>query len=491
MNAQTPTDEKKENFFTLIAQIDELALHPSMSSHTTIEVKLPLKEKGESLEKQSIEFEAPAIQIKSLSEDISKSTNVLHAMEKQTSREEWSAENKESELFMKLETIYPEFECKIHNIYYSPELNKEQVAEKIQRVLSSLKEIELEDILTFLYPFTLHKVGALQQVELHLNVDQINIPLFLTKERENLRFHAIGKNPFSDLSDKISEEISNKISDKWNYLLNQLQITLVPLIKEGKIKDKESKNVSDFLLSDLDYDSLESALNDSIAKIEVPSLSIEDINEDNFDLIALLEEGFWLNNHQFERAQAYISSQIDDIRQEIEEKDTIVQEDYVELKKMQKMLEYETQKYKKLEYQGVVIERDKKESLATRFNEFQKKKVKLQKQISNLKTRRTLLDQWSDIIHEDNLAEAQKKLRAYFGKEIEDKISELKAELQDQIEDKEITTTLIDKSISLHILWIPVNLIKFKAKQNEEKIDGTAFYVESVEILTLIQPSVA
>ncbi|MHA1866693.1 MAG: hypothetical protein ACTSXD_01360 [Candidatus Heimdallarchaeaceae archaeon] len=472
------SEESDQQFFELVKEIDEIVFRPMREKITSIEYKQVLiKEKDDVKPVSTLldEEKDEITEISSIMDKIginSKEANILE--EEQLLLDE----AEESTKFLQLKDNYPEYNIYIKQIYCSSSYQEDKVITLLQRNLNSLKDIKIKKSENKLFPFLLHNIKYVVEEPYFINFHEYKIPIYRTLQEEKLRFYPVGEYPFNE-KDKIFE-------NKWVPLISSLQHALIKSINEGKLAEKKVETIDKIEISHVDFNKLKESIDASVDNLKkvISNLSKENVLY-NF-------ERFWRNEKQFNHALSKLKKQLKDIEQELKEEDDKIKKEYLELKTKQVQLNKETKMYKQLENQGIKIEREKKEKVAKLLSEFQRKKELVQQKLSEFKKKKHVLEQLIELIdNNENIEEFEKNFRELFKKDIDNALESIKKAMAEK-ESNAINfekNEEIDKSIRLHVVWVPIYLIYFKAFQEGKKIDGKAFYSDFENKVFIITPA--
>ena len=124
------------------------------------------------------------------------------------------------------------------------------------------------------------------------------------------------------------------------------------------------------------------------------------------------------------------------------------------------------------------------------LSEFQNKKESVQKKLSALKKKKNLLDQLTELIKNNSMSDFEKNFRMLFKKNVDNALKAIKSiEEQESNNINLVESNYLEKNIRLHVIWVPIFLITFKASQEGRKIDGKAFYSDFDNKVFIISPT--
>lgn len=124
------------------------------------------------------------------------------------------------------------------------------------------------------------------------------------------------------------------------------------------------------------------------------------------------------------------------------------------------------------------------------LSEFQSKKESVQKKLFEFKKKKNLLEQLTELIKNKNMTDFEKNFRMLFKKDVDNALEAIKTSIEEQGSNINLVeSNHLEKNIRLHVVWVPIFLITFKASQEERKIDGKAFYSDFDNKVFIISPT--
>ncbi|MHA1204522.1 MAG: hypothetical protein ACTSSL_06215 [Candidatus Heimdallarchaeaceae archaeon] len=468
------SEENKEQFFELVKEIDEIVFQHMKDKATSIEFKQVLKKEKSDIKpiNSILDAENEETEISSVMDNIGINTKKANILEEEQLLLEEAEENK---IFLQLKDKYPDYNIYIKQIYCSSSYQEDRVIQLLQKDLTSLKDIRIKKSEIKFFPFLLHNIKFVLEKPFSISFYDYEIPIYRTLQEEKLRFYPIGEYPF--------EEREKIFENKWIPLISSLQHSLIKSINDGKLAEKRVERIDKKNISPVDFSKLQESISASIDSAKKAFSNPNKENTSNF-------ETFWQNEKQFNNAISQLKKQLVNIEHELKEEDDRIKEEYLELKKKQVKLNKEAKMYKQLENQGIKIEREKKEKVAKMLSEFQSKKESVQKKLFEFKKKKNLLEQLTELIKNKNMTDFEKNFRMLFKKDVDNALEAIKTSIEEQGSNINLVeSNHLEKNIRLHVVWVPIFLITFKASQEERKIDGKAFYSDFDNKVFIISPT--
>ncbi|MHA1668168.1 MAG: hypothetical protein ACTSUR_05875 [Candidatus Heimdallarchaeaceae archaeon] len=351
--------------------------------------------------------------------------------------------------------------------FKSKELSEEQIKKKLEKQLPSLTDFVIEERITFGYPFTLTKMKNKFEILLPIEVENIDIPIFLRGSSGTLKLLNCGKTESYNLLQKELELLIQK--------LNQFQLKVVQLLNISAKENLKKDKPQGLELVDLDEESLIK----SIKEFEQNSKKISSYHEEILKYCEKMiktidsKEKIWNGEKELESAIQKIKKQLLKMKEDYSKITKETQIKYIKLRRNQKQLNGKTKVYKIEEKRGKVISREEKEELIKKVREFQKKKDQISKEIEKAKQIEKTLEKWVKTIESQEEIEVNKNLLENFGFQIKKQLLEIVEEKElEKIEEKITEIEAILENITIHIIYVPTILYHFTAKQDEQRLKG-------------------
>ena len=369
--------------------------------------------------------------------------------------------------------LYSGAQVHISDFYYNKEdLSEEEIKRSIQTKLQSLKSIKVSEIESFGIPFALCKLESNYFTTIPINLGEIDLPTYMKGTKKNLKLINAGM--------KGKPELTKNELEVWDQAFNQFQLQLVQLVNKYAKEHLSKTQPKDVQMVEVDH----IIIQEFIREYEERTKNIDNYHTEILAHLTKIKElldgnkGVWEKKENYNKAKANLRSQLIKLEEEQTaiSKDTQIQ--YLKLRKNRKKLDTQTKKLKIEEKRKKEVSREEKEQLVKELREFQKKKDELQENIERTKKLETILENWLEIITKEDekelngifLKKFARTLKRNIGKLLENQDTE---DIREKIDDHEI---IID-NITLHVIYIPIALIHFKAKQEDRDISGKLLYL--------------
>ncbi|MHA1483234.1 MAG: hypothetical protein ACTSQA_07350, partial [Candidatus Heimdallarchaeaceae archaeon] len=163
----------------------------------------------------------------------------------------------------------------------------------------------------------------------------------------------------------------------------------------------------------------------------------------------------------------------------------------IKLKRTQKQIDARTKRLQIDERRGKKVTREQKEDLINQLRKFQVKKKDIQDSIKDAKKQEDVLEKWIEIFSAEDASEINERLLSYFGNSI---IKILEEAIQNQnieaVLDETARIKSVLESIIVHIIYVPVNIVTFSAKQANQDIEGKLLYFEPTGETKFLKPTI-
>ncbi len=493
--SEKPKDDPQtfSEFIDLTNKIEEIVdkIPDVVLENANVEVEEVIQETKEDTE--SVES-AEAEQLKSDSEqeidDVEKQTTDLEKQIDVVQKE--SAEiSKEKRLedIIKIENalsqLFEKTSISINDFYYiTKETDKEDIIKRIKGRLHSLETIKITHQETLSYPFALCKLDNRFKAVLPLDLDGILLPTFLSGEKKQLKMLAVGKKEFKEIDSKERENLIQAIT--------KIQMNLVKLLNRDSQERLSKKEVKKSRIIELD----EKVIHDYISNHKEKMNKTHSYHSELISFLKGLKETIendkqiW-NETDLEKALQEIRPQLKVKQGEYTTKGREAQVNFIKLKRTQKKIDARTKRLQIDERRGKKVTREQKEDLINQLRRFQANKKKIQDSIKETKKQEDVLEKWIEIFSVDDMLEINEKLLSYFGNSI---IRILEEAIQNQnietILDETARITSVLESIIVHVIYVPVNIVTFSAKQANQDMEGKLLYFEPTGETKFLKPSI-
>jgi len=466
------------NFLALVKKLEGIIQETPDKEKKQEEIKTEAKDmiSTKKIEKSS-ELEIEQITKESELEEVEIQTSQIEEQTVATEEKPEIKHEKRMEDLLNIEKeliqIYSGAQVQISDFYYNKEdLSEGEIRKSIQTKLKSLESIEVSEIESFGIPFALCKLESNYYTTIPINLGEIDLPTYMNGTRKNLKLINAGI--------KGKPELSENEVEMWDQAFNQFQLKLVQLVNKyakehlSKIqpKDVQMVEVDHIIIQEFikEYEERTKNIDNYHTEILAHLTKIKDLLEEN--------KSVWENKENQKEAKANLKSQLVKLEEEQTTigKDTQIQ--YLKLRKKRKKLDTQTKKLKIVEKRKKEVPREEKEQLVKELREFQKKKDELQQNIQRTKNLETILENWLEIIIKDDENEVNEVFLKKFARSLKRKIEELlKNQDTEDIREKIDEHQIAIDNITLHVIYIPVALIHFKAKQDNKEIAGKLLYL--------------
>jgi hypothetical protein len=493
--SEKPKDEPQtfSEFIALTKKIEEIVdktpdVTLESDSADTTEVKQEEKEDAAITESSEVE------QIKSESEqeidDVEKQATDLEKQIDVVQKE--SAEitkEKRLENITKIENalslLFEKTSVSVNDFYYiTKEVEKEDIIKRIKGRLHSLESIKITHQETMSYPFALCKIENSFKAILPLDLDGILLPTFLSGDKKQLKLLAVGKKEFKEIEAKERENLIQAI--------NKIQMNLVKLLNRDSQERLSKEEVKKTSIIELD----EKVIHDYITDYEKKMNKTHSYHSELILFLNKLKETIendkqiW-NEPDFEKVLQEIRPQLKVKQEEYATRGRDAKVNFLKLKRTQKQIDARTKRLQIDERRGKKVTREQKEDLINQLRIFQAKKKKIHESIKGAKKQEDVLEKWIEIFSVEGLSEINEKLLFNFGKSI---IRILEEAIQNQnietILDETARITSAIEAIIVHVIYVPVNIITFSAKQANQDIEGKLLYFEPTGETKFLKPTI-
>ncbi|MBY9001041.1 MAG: hypothetical protein KGD64_09015 [Candidatus Heimdallarchaeota archaeon] len=381
--------------------------------------------------------------------------------------------------------LFTETSISVNDFYYScKEIGEEDIIKRIKGRLHSLESIKITEQETLSYPFALCKLENSFNAVIPIDLEGILLPTFLSGDKKQLKMLAVGKKEFQELEVKERENLIQAI--------NKIQMSLVKLLNRGS-KDRLSKEeFKKAKLVELDHSVIYEFITDYKNKMGT-------INNYQIELIKYLLElkdsiennkQIWKND-DYEKVIDEVRPQLKEKQKEYTTKGRDAQVSFIKLKQIQKQIDARTKRLQIDEKRGKKATREQKEELINELRKFQTKKKRIQETIKDTKKQEDVLEKWIDIFSLEGSSELNEKLLYYFSESIINiiKIAIDTQEIETILKEKARIKSILETIIA-HIIYVPVNIYTFSAKQANQVIEGRLIYFEPTGEITFLKPSI-
>ncbi|MCK5409288.1 MAG: hypothetical protein KAJ30_03405, partial [Candidatus Heimdallarchaeota archaeon] len=334
------------------------------------------------------------------------------------------------------------------------------------------------------YPFALCKLENTFKAILPLDLEGILLPTFLAGDKKQLKMLAVGKKEFKEISTKERENLIQAI--------NKIQMNLVKLLNRDSQERLSKKKTKKSKIIELD----EKVIHDYIAVYEK---KMDKTHSYHSELILFLnglketienDKQIW-NETDFEKVFQEIRPQLKVKQEGLTTKGRDAKVDFIKLKRTQKQIDARTKRLQIDERRGKKVTREQKEDLINQLRKFQVKKKDIQDSIKDAKKQEDVLEKWIEIFSAEDASEINERLLSYFGNSI---IKILEEAIQNQnietILDETARITSVLEAIIVHVIYVPVNIFTFSAKQANQDMEGKLLYFEPTGETKFLKPSI-
>ena len=453
-----------------------------------------VEEKQETME-DAISTETDEVeQLKSESEqeidDVEKQTTDLEKQIDVVQKESTEVEKqKRLEDITKIENalslLFEKTSISVNDFYYmTKEVAKEDIIKKIKGRLQSLESIKITHQETMSYPFALCKLENSFKAILPLDLDGILLPTFLSGDKKQLKMLAVGKKEFKEIEVKERENLIQAI--------NKIQMSLVKLLNRDSQERLSKKEVKKSNVIELD----EKVIHNYIADYEKKMNKTHSYHSELILFLIRLKETIendkqiWKET-DFEKVFQEIRPQLSVKQEEFTTKGRDAKVNFIKLKRTQKQIDARTKRLQIDERRGKKVTREQKEDLIKQLRRFQAKKKKIQDSIKETKKQEDGLEKWIEIFSVEGTSEINEKLLFYFGNSI---IKILEEAIQNQnietVLDETARIKSVIEAIIVHVIYVPVNIVTFSAKQANQDIEGKLLYFEPTGETKFLKPTI-
>ncbi len=415
--------------------------------------------------------------------DLEKQIDVVHKESAEVAKEKRlediiKIENALSQLFEKASISVNDF------YYMTKEVDKKDIIEKIQGRLQSLESIKITHQEMMSYPFALCKLENSFKAILPLDLEGVLLPTFLSGNKKQLKMLAVGKKEFKEISKKERENLIQAI--------NKIQMNLVKLLNRDSQERLSKREIKKSNIIELD----EKVIHDYIADYEK---KMDKTHSYHSELILFLnrlketidnDKQIW-NETDFEKVFQEIRPQLKVKQEELTTKGRDAKVSFIKLKRTQKQIDARTKRLQIDERRGKKVTREQKEDLINQLRKFQAKKKNIQDSINDAKKQEGVLEKWIEIFSAEDTSEINERLLFYFGNSI---IKILEVAIQNQnieaVLDETARIKSVLESIIVHIIYVPVNIVTFSAKQANQDIEGKLLYFEPTGETKFLKPTI-
>lgn len=437
------------------------------------EVKAEIEEERDdeldSVEKQTEDLDQQIDVVKKETQEIAKSkqANLLGNIEKN------------------IKQIFSETDVSITDFYYSKtKVDEDNIIKKIKGRLHSLEDIKIHKHETLGFPFALCKIENEFRAIIPMDLEGIYIPAFYSGKKKQLKLISVGKKEFPDMETKEKEGIVNAI--------NKIQLNLLQLLNRDS-KEKLSKiELEKTKIIDFNPETIQDFIKEYEEKLSKPNSYQNEFITFVKDLKKIVEQkkNLW-TEEDFQDVIDEIKPQLQQQQEKQKSLSRDSQVSFIKLKRTQKQLDARTKRLKIDEKRGKKVTREQKEELIAQLREFQKQKKKIHDSIQDTKEFDKHLERWIEIFSSEDVTKANEKMLYHFGKSLLKVINEV-------LENQEVGIILNErtkvqssmKDITVHVIYMPINIITFKAKQANQGIEGKILYFAPADEITFLKPSI-
>ncbi len=493
--SEKPKDEPQtfSEFIALTKKIEEIVdktpdVTLESDSADTTEVKQEEKEDAAITESSEVE------QIKSESEqeiddvekqatDLEKQIDVVQKESAEITKEKRLEDITKIENALSL--LFEKTSVSVNDFYYiTKEVEKEDIIKRIKGRLHSLESIKITHQETMSYPFALCKIENSFKAILPLDLDGILLSTFLSGDKKQLKLLAVGKKEFKEIEAKERENLIQAI--------NKIQMNLVKLLNRDSQERLSKEEVKKTSIIELD----EKVIHDYITDYEKKMNKTHSYHSELILFLNKLKETIendkqiW-NEPDFEKVLQEIRPQLKVKQEEYATRGRDAKVNFLKLKRTQKQIDARTKRLQIDERRGKKVTREQKEDLINQLRIFQAKKKKIHESIKGAKKQEDVLEKWIEIFSVEGLSEINEKLLFNFGKSI---IRILEEAIQNQnietILDETARITSAIEAIIVHVIYVPVNIFTFSAKQANQDMEGKLIYFEPTGETKFLKPTI-
>jgi len=384
-----------------------------------------------------------------------------------------------------LSQLFEKTSISVNDFYYlAKEVKKEDIIKRIKGRLHSLESIKITHQETLSYPFALCKIENSFKAILPLDLDGILLPTFLSGNKKQLKMLAVGKKEFKDIETKERETLIQAI--------NKIQMNLVKLLNRDSQERLSKVEVKKSNVIELD----EKVIQDYITDYEKKMGKTHSYHSEFILFLNRLRETIendkqiWKET-DFEKVLQEIRPQLKVKQEEYTAKGRDAKVNFFKLKRTQKQISARTKRLQIDEKRGKKVTREQKEDLINQLRRFQAKKKKIQGSIKETKEQEDILEKWIEIFSVEGLSEISKKLLFYFG-------SSIIRLLEEAIQNQNIETVLdetariksVIETIIVHVIYVPINIVTFSAKQANQDMEGKLLHFEPTGETKYLKPTI-
>ena len=384
-----------------------------------------------------------------------------------------------------LSQLFEKTSISINDFYYiTKEVDKEDIIKRIKGRLHSLENIKITHQETLSFPFALCKLDNSFKAVLPLDLDGISLPTYLSGEKKQLKMLAVGKKEFKEIDTKERENLIQAI--------NKIQMNLVKLLNRDSQERLSKEEVKKSKIIELD----EKVIHDYITDYKEKMNKAHSYHSELILFLNGLKETIendkqiW-NETDFEKALQEIRPQLKVRQEEYTTRGRNAKVNFIKLKQTQKKIDARTKRLQIDERRGKKVTREQKEDLINQLRRFQTNKKKIQDSIKETKKQEDVLEKWIEIFSVDGMSEINEKLLFYFGNSI---IKILEEAIQNQnietVLDETARITSVLEAIIVHVIYVPVNIFTFSAKQANQDMEGKLLYFEPTGETKFLKPSI-
>ena len=493
--SEKPKDEPQtfSEFIALTNKIEEiLDKTPDVTlesdSADGAEVKQETKENATSTESGEVEqlkseSEQEINEVEKQAKDLEKQIDVVQKESAEATKEKRLEDITKIEKALSL--LFEKTSISVNDFYYvTKEVDKEDIIKRIKGRLHSLESIKITHQETMSYPFALCKIENSFKAILPLDLDGILLPTFLSGEKKQLKMLAVGKKEFKEIETKERENLIQAI--------NKIQMNLVKLLNRDSQERLSKKEVKKSKIIELD----EKVIHDYISDYKKKMNKTHSYHSELILFLNKLKEKIendkqiW-NETDLEKSLQEIRPQLKAKQEEFTAKGREAKVNFIKLKRTQKQIDARTKRLQIDERRGKKVTREQKEDLINQLRRFQSKKKKIQDSVKEAKKQEDVLEKWIEIFAVDGISEINEKLLFYFGNSI------IKI-LEEAIQNQDIETVLDEtariksvlESIIVHVIYVPVSIVTFSAKQANQDMEGKLLYFEPTGETKFLKPTI-
>ncbi|MHA1345492.1 MAG: hypothetical protein ACTSVO_10360 [Candidatus Heimdallarchaeaceae archaeon] len=384
-----------------------------------------------------------------------------------------------------LSQLFEKTSISVHDFYYvTKEVEKEDLVKKIKGRLHSLESIKITQQETLNYPFALCKLDNSFKAVLPLELDGILLPTYLSGDKKQLKLLAVGKKEFKEIEIRERENLIQAI--------NKIQMNLVKLLNRDSKERLSKEEVKKTNIIELD----EKVIHDYITDYEKKMSKTHSYHSELVLFLNRLKETFendkqiW-EESDFEKVLQEIRPQLKVKQEEYTVKGRDAKVNFIKLKRTQKQIGARTKRLQIDEKRGKKVTREQKEELINQLRKFQAKKKKIQDSINETKKQEDVLEKWIEVFSAEDISEINAKVISYFG----DSIIRI---LEEAIQNQNIETVLDEtariksvlEAIIVHVIYVPMSIVTFSAKQANQDMEGKLLYFEPTGETKFLKPTI-